>query len=427
MKDWLQKEIRQHKPKFAIGIGPCTTPTVKSTHAVAETCRKVYPDLPRIFGGPLTMIPRQEWVFFKEFAATAIVKGDAEIPLRDILLNLRQGKSLSEIHGVQTSEDQVKEIYFLRDLDRLPYPAWDIFDLRRYKPSVRRDLFAYPFAPAVGSRGCPFSCGFCISGQHIEYRRRSFNKIAEEIGYVHNTFGVRSLVFYDDALFSDTKTVNEDMRLFAASINERAPEVLWQIEIRPDLFSNISEDTIQYVFTRGCRQLNIGVEKASKNQLHAINKLYNISDFMDACQSVGRVCSEMRLAGTFILGGPKETIEAIHETIEFSEELGLLYAHYYPLELYPGTPVYHSVFGDDYKIWYQKIMNDKWQWGEIIYENESYSAAQLIDLVHQAYSQFYGRKEWKKKAKRILGDHYPEILGVTKLWKKDRFRLGWRN
>ena len=427
MRNWLRRELGLHRPRFAIGIGPCTTPTVRSTRAIAETCRQMYPNIPEIFGGPLATIPEQEWVFFKKFGATAIVKGDAEIPLRDILVSLRRGESLSEIRGVQISETCKTENFFVKDLNGLPYPAWDVFDLTKYKPSVRRDLFANPFAPIVGSRGCPFSCGFCISGQHIEYRRRSFEKTVNEVEYLRNTFGIRSLIFYDDALFADMKRVNEDMRFFAALINEEAPGVLWQIEIRPDLFSAISDDTIQYIFTHGCRQMNIGVEKASKNQLDAINKPYSTRDLKDACKSVSRVCPEMRLAGTFILGGPKETARSIRETIKFSKELNLLYAHFYPLELYPGTPIYSSVFGQDQTIWYHKVVNDRWQWGEIIYEDESISAAQLIDFVHLAYSQFYERKEWKERAKRILGDNYEKIWSVARLWKKDRFRLGGKS
>jgi anaerobic magnesium-protoporphyrin IX monomethyl ester cyclase len=424
MKKWLRKGLLAHRPRFAIGIGPCTTPTVRSIQTIAETCRETYPTIPLIFGGPLAMIPGQEWLFFKELKASAIVKGDGEFPLRDILVCLRECQSISGIPGVQVYEDEKIENFFVQDLDKLPYPAWDIFELGEYKPSVRRDLFVQPFAPIIGSRGCPFNCGFCVSGQYVEYRRQSYERTAAEAGFLRKNFGIRSLIFYDDALFSDKRRMDEEMQLFATLITKKAPDALWQIEIRPDLFSCISEDTFEYVYARGCRQMNIGVEKSSEDQLRTLHKPYNTNDLREACNLVSRTCPKMRLAGTFILGGPGETAESIRETIEFSKELSLLYAHYYPLELYPGTPIYRSVLGNDQRLWFEKIMNDERRWGEIVYESENISATQLIEFVHSAYGCFYGGKRWKEIATPFLGNYYDGVWAVVKLWQKDRFRLG---
>ena len=424
MKKWLGEELTSIRPKIAIGIGPCTTSAIQSIQAIADTCKEIYPSTPLIFGGPLALIPGQDWLFFGELKASAVVKGDGELPLTHILTRLREGESLSGISGVQTSENQKIEPYFLKDLDSLPYPALDTFKMNCYKPSVRRDLFASPFAPIIGSRGCPFACGFCISGQFIKYRRRSFEKIAKEAEILYKNFGIRSLVFYDDALFPDISKVNEEIRFLAELLDKSAPGILWQIEIRPDVFSNISRDTFEYIFARGCRQLNIGIEKFSQAQLKLLSKPYSTDHLEETCKLVNKVCRKMRLTGTFILGGPGETLSSICETIEFSARLNLLFAHYYPLELYPGTPIYYSVFGQNERAWYDKIISDKWQWGEVIYENANLSATQLMELVSFAYRYFYDRKEWKEIAKRCLGKNYWKAQMITKLWQKDRFRLG---
>jgi radical SAM superfamily enzyme YgiQ (UPF0313 family) len=206
-------------------------------------------------------------------------------------------------------------------------------------------------------------------------------------------------------------------------LTQSAPDVLWQIEIRPDVFSQISIDTFKYIFAHGCRQLNIGFEKTSYSQQQLLSKSFDIEQAKETCQLIARFCPEMRLTGTFILGGPEETKESIYETIQFSTQLGLLFAHYYPLELYPGTPMYRSLFGEDNRAWFDKIMNNKLPWGEVIYEDENISATQIMDLISFAYCYFYERQEWKERAKRHLGRNYNKVQKVVNLWQENRFQL----
>jgi len=424
MRKWLREKLALITPRLAIGIGPCTTSAIRSIHTIADVCKKTYPNIPLIFGGPLTLIPDQEWLFFERLNAFAVVKGDGEYPLSSILSQLREGRSISDIPGVQTTENQNIEPYFMDNIDNLPYPSLDMFEMDAYSPSVRRDLHVHPFASVVGSRGCPYRCNFCISGQLIKYRKHSFDYIAREVAILYKKYNIRSIIFYDDSLFSSKSKISEEIRLLAESLTQSTPGILWLIELKPELFSQISIDTFKYIFARGCHQINIGIEKASFLQLKLLSKPFSVEQLKETCQLVTKVCQELRLTGTFILGGPGETKESIHQTVQFSTQLGLLFAHYYPLELYPGTPIYHSVFGEDKRAWFDKIMSDKLPWGEVIYEDNNISATQLVDLVHFAYRYFYERHEWKERAKRYLGENYEKVQMIVKLWQEDRFRLG---
>ncbi|HEY9245294.1 MAG TPA: radical SAM protein [Candidatus Methanoperedens sp.] len=423
MKNWLRNRLTLTNPRLAIGIGPCTTSSIKSILAVTDVCREVHPQIPLIFGGPLTLILGQEWLFFELLGAFAIVKGDGEYAVSNILTQLREGKALSNIPGVQNTINQQVEPNFIEDLNILPHPYWDLFNMSAYKPSIRRDLFIYPFAPVIGSRGCPHSCSFCISGQLIKYRRYSFEYIIEQVRILRKKHNIRSIIFYDDSLFPYTSNINEEINLFADLLFQSTPDVLWQIEIRPDVFSQISDSTFQHIFSCGCHQMNIGIEKASALQLKLISKSFDIKQLTDTCKSVAKNCQEMRLTGTFILGGPKETLESIHENIEFSTQLNLLFAHYYPLELYPGTPAYRSVCGLNNKEWFDKIINDNLPWGEIIYEDVNISSTQLMELTRSAYRYFYDRNEWKELAKHHLGRNYEKVQIHVKSWLNDRFQL----
>jgi len=214
MKSWLLMKLLSARPKLAIGIGPCTTSAIRSIIAIADVCHQVYPDIPLIYGGPLALIPDQEGLFFKRLNAFGIVKGDGEHSLCKILDKLRKGDTLLGIPGVQIQENKRVNPFFVGNLDIFPHPSWDIYEMDSYKPSIRRDLFEYPFAPIVGSRGCPHGCEFCISGQLIKYRKHSFEYVASQMKNLYKIHGIKSIIFYDDNLFSNKKIVNEEIESF---------------------------------------------------------------------------------------------------------------------------------------------------------------------------------------------------------------------
>jgi anaerobic magnesium-protoporphyrin IX monomethyl ester cyclase len=280
MKYWLIEQLTPARPKLAIGIGPCTTSAIRSIIAIADTCKQIYPNIPIIYGGPLTLIPDQEWLFFGRLNAFAIVKGDGEYALSSILYKLRLGESISGIPGVQTSEDMQVRPEFIQNLDTLPFPSWNASEICSYKPSVRRDLFVYPFAPIIGSRGCPHSCKFCISGQLIKYRRHSFDYIIEQVKLLQETYHIRSIIFYDDNLFPSAINVNEELKSFVDLFKNIKPDLLWQIEVRPDVFSHISIDMFEKIFSCGCRQINIGIEKAQPSEL--FSKSFDIDQLIES-------------------------------------------------------------------------------------------------------------------------------------------------
>jgi len=420
--DWLHSELSLANPRLAIGIGPCTTSSIRSIVAIADLCKEKHSSTPLIFGGPLALVPDQGWLFFRRLNAFAVVKGDGEHPLVRVLTALQQGTTISHIPGVQAAEDQDTTPYFEKNLDECPSPAWDMLEILSYKPSIRRDLFVEPVASILGSRGCPYRCAFCLSGL-VKYRKHSYQYVAEQAAILQRQYGIRALIFYDDCFFPDHSRANDEISSFVELLSHWAPGLLWQIEIRPDVFCAISDETLRQMFSGGCRQINLGIEKGNRSQLELLCKPFDIPTLIANCQSVKRVCPGMRLTGTFILGGPGETSSTIQETLDLSTQLGLLFAHFYPLELYPGTVFYDSVFHKDMRAWFDRIMNDALPWGEIVYQDTQISSARLVDLVCSAYRNFYDRDEWRDLARKQLGANYEKVLTITKSWQHDRFLL----
>ena len=82
-----------------------------------------------------------------------------------------------------------------RNLDSLPYPAFDL-------------LGRFDQVPLLTSRGCPYRCTYCASGllNGFGYRRRDPIGVADEVSYWHDRYGVHHFAFYDDALLTDPRS-----------------------------------------------------------------------------------------------------------------------------------------------------------------------------------------------------------------------------
>src|SRR5262249_49650713 len=92
-----------------------------------------------------------------------------------------------------------------------PFPAWDLFRRDLYRvPMVGR-----PYVMVETSRGCPYSCDFCVAPIHQGHkvRERSARAIVDDIEEAYRRFGVT--FFY---LWADTVTLN--VKRFSAFCDE---------------------------------------------------------------------------------------------------------------------------------------------------------------------------------------------------------------
>lgn len=426
-REWLAISLKKLSPQIAIGIGPCTTPAVKSLKIAATVCKEICPKVPLIYGGPLASLPGQEELFFSDFFADVVIPGDGEYVLCEVLVALRDNQQLENISGITTANVKSSYSNIVDDLDKLPFPQRSlVLDNKKYSLSIRRNLFANPFINLSISRGCKYNCSFCVSARlrNGMYHRRTTESIISEIKHLLHRSDIRTVVFYDDTFFPSINTLEADINEFTRAISKLDKNVLWQIEMRPDILTELDGSIAHLLYEAGCRQINIGIEKMQPANSAVLGKKIDPDTLRRACQQICAGAPFMRLTGTFILGGPGEDHATIKDTIDFSTSLGLLFAHFYPLELYQGTALYEEVNAEqDTATWYHKIMSDDLSWGEVIYENEILSRNALLNSVSNAYTAFYSREAWHQLARRMLGKNYVEIANVVSEWSKDRFNL----
>ena len=117
---------------------------------------------------------------YLEAGAVCVIAGEGEVTLPHVLDTLlgRSNAPLQRIDGLVLRRDdgaiqKTPPRAFLRDLDELPRPAWDLVDVARYRETWQRRHGFFSMNLAT-TRGCPFHCNWCakpIYGQRYTSRQ----------------------------------------------------------------------------------------------------------------------------------------------------------------------------------------------------------------------------------------------------------------
>ena len=217
-----------------------------------------------------------------------------------------------------------------------PYPAWHLLSLKDY----RLPLVDKPYVIIETSRGCPYSCDFCVAPIHQghKFRERSAKDLVDEMERTYKKLGVE--FFY---LWGDTVTLN--VKTFTAFCDEliaRNLPIRWFGNARAD---NLTDPAFVHRLRRaGCWMLALGVESESDEvRKDMVKRLEG--------QKIRTAFRNMREAGIksfafFIFGYPGETPESMEKTIEYAIELDPDFANFYPAVPYPGTGLYEKTRRD---------------------------------------------------------------------------------
>lgn len=381
----LQIKLKEYEPAL-VGIGPCVTPGIRGLEIIAKCCLKIF-GTERVFaGGPFTLLPSQEWVFYEHLNLSYIIKGDGEEAVFQAVKTIRSGRSLSQCELV--SRPGHSKINVVTNINEMPFPKRVAMERSEFSDRRRYAMDGKKTAHIIASRGCPYHCAYCVSGNlKMPFRKRSTLSVVEEMKILLNQYAVSDIVFYDDCFFTSTNTVHREIEEFCIALEKSNLHLSWQIEIRPDILVEINDNELRRLSKLGCRQMNIGIEKTNNDGASVFGKSYDYAMLKNRLEHIHSI-TNIRMTGTFILGGKGETIASVREMIKASTEMHLDEAEFSPLFVYPDTPIYNDVFSDP-KCWLDVVLSSEEPWGEVVYENEELDKKTVIGLVDEAYSCFY--------------------------------------
>ncbi len=279
------------------------------------------PDRTHILGAHGTLLPE---TVLRQTRARCVVLGEPERTVQELC----RAESLAEVSGIAFLEEGVLRRTVAReplDVNRLPVPAYHLADLNRYS----YELLGRRFVLLEGSRGCPWSCHFCLLEMYGRcYRKREPGLVLRDLETAVEKHGARSGYFIDLEFTVHRALVEE---LCAFLIRKRY-DFRWTCQTRLD---TVEPEMLEKMKKAGCGLIHYGVESGSPRVLESINKritLNRIREGMEMTRKAG-----IETACFFMFGFPGETDRDRRQTIEVARQLNPTYASFHMAAPYPGT------------------------------------------------------------------------------------------
>jgi radical SAM superfamily enzyme YgiQ (UPF0313 family) len=393
------KNLLSFKPDF-IGIS-ATSPGYPVACNVARILKEKT-DAPICLGGVhASARPRES---LKECdSIDMVVVGEGERPLLKLIKCMEDKLPLSGSSpppGVQwrNNHDIIEGPPgdFIEELDQLPFPAYDLFEVRNSRPPVYFDFGLNPSVNIMTSRGCPSKCIFCASKLTMGPRYRTFSAsyIFELIRYLRKDFDVRFISFVDDTFTIQKQRVYE----LCDMLQRSGMDIKWTCFSRSD---GMDRGVAKVMRAAGCVGVNFGIETGNSKMLARIGKGSHLSDSVNA---IGAARSAgLRIVCSFMTGFPDETAEMAEETIDFALSLNPDLALFNSLVPYPGTAVSKEVLSPgDYNGIDWTMMRTSTTGAGPVFEGNGRSSADLVQWVKRANIRFYLRGGFFTKIHRLM-------------------------
>ncbi len=241
----IVEEVLAYKPAI-VGIGTYIWNAL-SVKRVCEVIKKVSPETFVILGGPeVSHFPlRVDFGY-----ANYIIAGEGEVSFYESSKAILSGNPPKD-KFIRSMPVDVKSI-------KLPYDEY-----------TKEDI-AHRYIYVESSRGCPFSCEFCLSAVDKGVRYFNLELILKEFEKLWDR-GVRRFKFIDRTFNLNIKFA---LKLLEFFLSKDEPYSL-HFEVVPDNFPNRLKEKLK-LFPAGSLQLEIGLQSLDEKILSNINRKMNI-------------------------------------------------------------------------------------------------------------------------------------------------------
>lgn len=324
--------------------------------------------------------------------ADYVLLGEGEETLAELLDSLtgRTKQPLEEIQGLayaaQSAVDATRRPD-IKDLDNLPFPAWDLVNVEQYR-RIWRQRHGYYSMNMVTTRGCPYHCNWCakpIWGQR--YHSRSPQNVVAELKWLKESYRPDHIWFADDIMGLKPGW----WQRFADEVAAQDARVPFKCLSRADLLLR-DESEVAALAHAGCGIVWIGAESGSQKILNAMEKGTRVEQIYQATRRLQHAGVQV---GFFLqFGYPGETWQDIERTLQMvrdcrPDDVGMSVS--YPL---PGTKFYESV---------KAQLGDKQNWDDsadlaMMYQGPFATPfyRQLHQVVHKEFRSRRAGREWRR-------------------------------
>jgi len=325
-----------------------------------------------------------------------VLFGEYEFTLLELTKSIIAGnKDFSHINGLiwrdaknNVIRNSSREIF---DIDALPWPHRDILPMERYW-DLPGDI-PHPSVQMVASRGCLFSCNFCLWPQILfggkTYRARDVKDVVDEMEYLIKEKGFKS-VYFDD----DTFNIGKDriLKICDEIIKRGLSSVPWAVMARADL---MDEELLNAMKKAGLHAVKYGVESASQELVNKCGKCLDLKKADAMIRYTKSLGIKVHLTFSFGLEG--ETKDTIRKTIDYALRIDPASVQFSIITPFPGTDLFEELDRNG------RILTKDWSLYDghysCIFQPDSLSTRDLEEAMKYAY-RIWQDHERKKRGVR---------------------------
>lgn len=354
-------------------------------------------------GGPEVSFEIEEYMR-SQTQVDFVIFGEGEVTFKEFLLRFKEKEAdYSNLKGLAYRVDEnvivneVREPISYMDIINYPYEESDNFE----------DKIIY----YESSRGCPFSCSFCMSSIDKKMRTLSMDRVKKDLGMLLVT-KARQIKFVDRTFNADFKRSIEIMEFI---VEHNKNNMTIHFEITADI---INDEFLNYInkLPVSMFQFEIGVQSLNHETLNEINRRMNIEKLKKVVESIVN-SRNVHIHLDLIAGLPyedyhtfKKSFDGIHKLRAEKIQLGFL-------KVLKGTKIYEDM--KKHGIKYRKTSPY-----EVIC-TEYISVEELLQLknIEELVDKYYNEKYFEKSLQYIISNIFTE----SEFEFYEHFSLYWQN
>jgi radical SAM superfamily enzyme YgiQ (UPF0313 family) len=255
---------------------------VAQTTQVIGTIKRVRPDIIVVLGGPeVSYETDAQWIVQM---ADYVICGEADLKFAELCRILLSGQRPANKVIVAGPPDLAQVV--------LPYDLYD-----------RQDI-AHRVIYVEASRGCPFTCEFCLSSLDIPVRQFALPRLLEQLQRLLDG-GVKQFKFVDRTF---NLNLNVSQALLEFFLRQHQPGRFYHFEMIPDRLPAALREIIAR-FPEGCLQFEVGVQTFNEQVAALISRRQNYARLEDNFRFL-RTQTAVHVHADLIAGLPGETLES---------------------------------------------------------------------------------------------------------------------
>jgi len=260
-------EVYSLKPDIA--AFSCYIWNIGKVLQISENLKKVLPSVKIVLGGPEVSFDAAKIMADNPFI-DYVITGEGETSFKSLLAVLKDMKG-------------EPEKALLSSIEGLAYRSCgDIFSNNQYPVIKNLDLLPSPYTDEMlastsgkviyfeSSRGCPFSCSYCLSSTFEGVRYFSLDRVKNELSKLIKA-GVKLIKFVDRTFNCNRARAKEIFRF----VIEKGENTLFHFEAAADLFDDEMIEILSKA-PSGRIQLEVGIQSTNMQTLAEVNRISNL-------------------------------------------------------------------------------------------------------------------------------------------------------